>query len=113
VIEHFKLNRPAMNWVRSGPGIPGKSLVWFTSMHLTAPKMLNGSSTSMQATSQAIIAREQKYEEIGAPVLAIVAIPHDMGFGNDAAAQKAFDVVDQASTGAGLFLEHRLRRVRV
>jgi non-heme chloroperoxidase len=65
------------------------------------PKMLTGSSMSMPTASQAIIAGEQKYTgPIQAPVLAIVAIPHDMGFGEDAAAQKAFDLVDEASTGA-------------
>ena len=54
----------------------------------------------MPVASQAIIAGEQKYTEIRAPVLAIVAIPHDMGFGIDSAAQKAFDLVDDVSTGA-------------
>lgn len=63
------------------------------------PTMLAGSSTSMPSASQAIIAGEQKYTNIKAPVLAIVAVPHDMGWGKDPAAQAAFDAIDEASTG--------------
>lgn len=64
------------------------------------PKMLSGSSTSMKPAAQAIIAGEQKYTEIKAPALAIFAVPHDIGPGNDPAAQAAFDAIDGAAVGA-------------
>jgi pimeloyl-ACP methyl ester carboxylesterase len=43
------------------------------------PDMLVGSSASMPAPSQAIIAGERKYTMIRVPILAIFAVPHDMG----------------------------------
>ena len=64
------------------------------------PKMLAGSSTAMPAASQAVIAGEQKFTGIKAPALAIFAIPHDMGFGRDSAAQARFDIEDEAGSDA-------------
>jgi len=63
-------------------------------------KMLSGSSTAMPAASQAVIAGEQKFTGIKSPALAIFAIPHEMGFGRDSAAQARFDIEDEASSGA-------------
>jgi len=62
-------------------------------------KMLSGSSTRMPAVSQAVVAGEQKFTGIKSPALAIFAIPHDMGFGRDSAAQARFDKEDEASSG--------------
>ena len=63
-------------------------------------KMFSGSSTRMPAASQAVIAGEQKFTGIKSPALAIFAIPHEMGFGRDSAAQARFDIEDEASSGA-------------
>lgn len=48
------------------------------------------------------MAGAQKYTEIHVPVLAIYAVPHDMGalMGNDPAVRAAFEARDQASTEA-------------
>jgi non-heme chloroperoxidase len=58
--------------------------------------MHEGSSTSMPAASQAIIAGAQKYSRI--PILAIFAVPHDMGpaINNDQVLRAKFDEQDGA-----------------
>ncbi len=45
---------------------------------------------------------EQKYTNIPVPILAIYAVPHDLGPapGFDAAARAAFEANDEATTGA-------------
>jgi len=59
-------------------------------------------SVHMSAASQAIIAGQQKYTSILVPILAIYAVPHDLGseIGNDAAARATFEAYDEARTGA-------------
>jgi pimeloyl-ACP methyl ester carboxylesterase len=59
-------------------------------------------SVHMSAASQAILAGEQKYTSIPVPILAIYAVPHDLGsvIGNDPAARAAFEAYDEARTGA-------------
>jgi non-heme chloroperoxidase len=66
------------------------------------PAMITGDSLSMTVASQAILAGEKKYTRIGAPILAIFAVPHDMGklVGSDPARRAVFDAHDEASTGA-------------
>jgi non-heme chloroperoxidase len=58
-------------------------------------------SAPVPAGTAAIIAGAQKYTEIHVPILAIFAVPHDMGqaTGNDPAARAAFEARDEASTG--------------
>ncbi len=58
-------------------------------------------SAPMPAATAAIIAGTQKYTEIHVPILAIFAVPHDMGqaMGNDPATRAAFEARDEASTG--------------
>ena len=51
------------------------------------------------------MAGHQKYTKIPVPILAIYAVPHDLGslaavFGNDAAARAAYEARDQISTEA-------------
>ncbi len=64
--------------------------------------MHEGSSTSMRAASQAILAGEQKYSRIPVPILAIFAVPHDMGsaVNNDKVLRAKFDEQDEAWVGA-------------
>lgn len=64
--------------------------------------MLSGSSTSMPAASQAIIAGQQKYTSIPVPILAIFAVPHDMGpsLDNNPTLRAAYDANDEATSGA-------------
>jgi non-heme chloroperoxidase len=56
----------------------------------------------MTMASQAILAGETKYSRIVAPILAIFAVPHDMGklVGSGAARRAAFDAHDEVSKGA-------------
>lgn len=62
------------------------------------PSMREGSSASMPAVSQAILAGTRKYTRIPVPTLAIFAVPHDMGpaIDNDATVRAKFDVQDKA-----------------
>ncbi len=55
-----------------------------------------------QAAAAAILAGAQKYTDIHVPVLAIYAVPHDLGplMGNDAAVRAAYEARDGASTEA-------------
>jgi hypothetical protein len=64
--------------------------------------MITGRSTSMPVASQAIIAGEQKYTSIAVPILAIFAVPHDMGpsLDKNPALRAAFDAHDEATSGA-------------
>lgn len=59
-------------------------------------------SVHMSVAAQAILAGQQKYTSIPVPILAIYAVPHDLGpvFGNDAAARATFEAHDEARTGA-------------
>ncbi|MGP0076464.1 MAG: alpha/beta fold hydrolase [Bryobacteraceae bacterium] len=52
--------------------------------------------------SAAIIAGEQKYTDIHVPILAIYALPHDLGpaLSGDAAERAAFEARDEVTTGA-------------
>lgn len=61
-----------------------------------------GSSTSMPAASQAIIAGEQKYTSISVPILAIFVVPHGMGpsLDKNPALRAVFDAHDEAKSGA-------------
>lgn len=54
------------------------------------------------APEQAIMAGLQKYTNIPVPVLAIYALPHDVGqvAGNDSAARAAIEARDEVTTGA-------------
>jgi hypothetical protein len=56
----------------------------------------------MSAPSQAIMAGQQKYTSIPVRILAIYAVPHDLGpeFGSDPAARATFEAYDEARTGA-------------
>ncbi len=59
-----------------------------------------GGATSKVA--QSIMAGGQKYTNIPVPILAVYAVPHDMGpfMANDPAARAAIEASDEASTGA-------------
>ena len=56
----------------------------------------------MPPASQAIMAGGQKYTRIPVPILAIFAVPHDMGpaINNDPQLRAKFDVQDIARVGA-------------
>jgi non-heme chloroperoxidase len=66
------------------------------------PALLAQASSSMPEAAQAIQTGEQKYTNIPVPVLAIYAVPHDLGPlpGVDATARAAFEASDEAVTGA-------------
>jgi pimeloyl-ACP methyl ester carboxylesterase len=66
------------------------------------PSMLEGASTSVPPISQAIMAGGQKYTKIPVPILAIFAVPHDMGpaIDNDPLLRAKFDAQDIARVGA-------------
>ncbi len=59
-------------------------------------------SAPPQPAAQAIMAGMQKYTNVPVPILAIFAVPHDLGplGGSDAAARAASEARDLASTGA-------------
>jgi len=58
-------------------------------------------SSPLSDAARAIQTGEQKYTNIPVPVLAIYAVPHDLGpAGGDAAARAAFEANDEATTGA-------------
>src|SRR2546429_4288538 len=52
--------------------------------------------------AQAVLAGQQKYTDIRVPILAIFAVPHDLGqlFKDDPAARAAVEAVDSARSGA-------------
>jgi len=64
------------------------------------PAMLAAGTSTPKAASNAIIAGAQKYTEIPVPVLAIFAVPHDMGaaLNADPVLRAAFDAQDEATT---------------
>lgn len=66
------------------------------------PALLAQASSSMSEAAQAIQTGEQKYTNIPVPILAIYAVPHDLGPipGVDATARAAFEASDEATTGA-------------
>jgi non-heme chloroperoxidase len=58
-------------------------------------------SSSVSEAARAIQTGEQKYTNIPVPILAIYAVPHDLGpMPGDAAARAAFEANDEATTGA-------------
>ena len=71
-------------------------------LQVMPPALLAQASTSMPVTFQAIQTGEQKYTNIPVPILAIYAVPHDLGPlpGVDATARAAFEASDEAETGA-------------
>jgi non-heme chloroperoxidase len=60
------------------------------------------SSSPVSAAISGIIAGEQKYTNISVPVLAIYAVPHDLGplLENDPATRALFEARDEETTGA-------------
>jgi non-heme chloroperoxidase len=64
--------------------------------------MLAAASAPPPMAAQAILAGMQKYSSVPVPILAIFAVPHDLGplGGSDAAARAASEARDLASTGA-------------
>jgi non-heme chloroperoxidase len=64
--------------------------------------MLAAASAPPPMAAQAILAGMQKYTSVPVPILAIFAVPHDLGplGGSDAAARAASEARDLASTGA-------------
>jgi pimeloyl-ACP methyl ester carboxylesterase len=64
--------------------------------------MLATQSAPAPAAATAVLAGEQKYTNIPVPILAIYAIPHDLGsaFDNDPMARAAFEALDEARTVA-------------
>jgi non-heme chloroperoxidase len=64
--------------------------------------MITGSSASMPTASQVIFAGQQKYTSIPVPILAIFAVPHDMGpsLDNNPTLRATFDAHDETSSGA-------------
>ncbi|HKX00113.1 MAG TPA: alpha/beta hydrolase [Bryobacteraceae bacterium] len=58
-------------------------------------------SSPLSEVARAIRTGEQKYINIPVPILAIYAVPHDLGpAGGDGAARAAFEANDEATTGA-------------
>jgi pimeloyl-ACP methyl ester carboxylesterase len=71
-------------------------------LQVMPPALLAQASISMSEAAQAIQTGEQKYTNIPVPILAIYAVPHDLGPlpGVDATARAAFEASDEATTGA-------------
>jgi non-heme chloroperoxidase len=71
-------------------------------LHRVSPEGHVGDLTTDPAINLAIIAGEQRYTSVGAPVLALFALPHDPGpySRSNPAARAAFESEDLASTGA-------------
>ena len=71
-------------------------------LQVMPPALLAQASSSMPEAAQAIQIGEQKYTNIPVPILAIYAVPHDLGPipGVDATARAAFEASDEATTGA-------------
>ncbi|MBV9267611.1 MAG: alpha/beta hydrolase [Acidobacteriaceae bacterium] len=64
--------------------------------------MATAQSATISPAGQAILAGEQKYANIPVPILAIYAVPHDIGqfLASDASSRLAFEHRDQITTGA-------------
>lgn len=71
-------------------------------LQVMPPALLAQASSSMSEAAQAIQTGEQKYTNIPVPILAIYAVPHDLGPlpGVDATARAAFEASDEAVTSA-------------
>ena len=69
-------------------------------LQVMPPALLAQASSAMPETAQAIQTGEQKYTKIPVPILAIYAVPHDLGQlpGLDATARAAFEANDEAAT---------------
>ncbi len=71
---------------------------------LSVPPAMRGPQTqaSPSAAWTAVLAGVRKYTDIRVPILAIFAVPHDLGpaFRNDPAGRAAFDALDEVTTGA-------------
>lgn len=69
---------------------------------MPAPLQAAQASSPASEAARAIQMGEQKYTNIPVPILAIYAVPHDLGPvpGFDAAARAAFEAADEATTGA-------------
>ncbi len=67
-----------------------------------APPAPGASARKLPAAAQAILAGMQKYTDIRVPILAIYALPHDVGpqFKDDPAGRAAAEARDIATTGA-------------
>jgi hypothetical protein len=73
------------------------------SLQAVPPAMLAAqASAPVPMAAQAIMAGMQKYTTVPVPILAIFAVPHDVGplGGNDPAARAAAEARDLATTGA-------------
>ena len=71
-------------------------------LQVMPPALLAQASSPMPGAARAIQTSEQKYVKIPVPILAIYAVPHDLGPlpGVDAAARAAFEGNDEEVTGA-------------
>lgn len=71
-------------------------------LQVMPPPLLAQTSSPMPGTARAIQTSEQRYTKIPVPILAIYAVPHDLGPlpGVDAAARAAFEANDEEVTGA-------------
>lgn len=71
-------------------------------LQVMPPALLAQASSAIPEAAQAIQIGEQKYTNIPVPILAIYAIPHDLGPlpGVDATARAAFEASDEAVTNA-------------
>jgi pimeloyl-ACP methyl ester carboxylesterase len=69
---------------------------------MPASMLASQASAQVPPSALAVLAGEQKYTSIPVPVLAIFAVPHDLGPmpGIDPAARAAFEAHDEATTGA-------------
>jgi pimeloyl-ACP methyl ester carboxylesterase len=78
--------------------------------------MLNAQTSGPGGPPAAIMAGAQKYTNIPVPVLAIYALPHDLGpaFANDPAVRAKMEARDEAATGAqAKAFENGVRSARV
>ena len=71
-------------------------------LQVMPPALLAQASSLIPEAAQAIQTGEQKYTNIPVPILAIYAVPHDLGPlpGVDATARAAFEASDEVVTGA-------------
>jgi len=71
---------------------------------LSFPPAMRSAQTqaSPPAAWTAVLAGVRKFTDIRVPILAVFAVPHDIGpaFGNDRAGRAAFDALDEVNTGA-------------
>ena len=69
---------------------------------MTAAQLTAQSAAASAAPSRAIMLGGEKYSKIPVPILAIYAVPHDLGpqGGSDPAARAAAEARDEATSGA-------------